>query len=248
MVHLSSIRNPASRPKLRGGFFIILLILALSVGPVSFVFATEEAPRPAPAPALPEVLVFIVGVMPPYDHVSINYTGVVSEDQVKKDLKALNDAAKWQMNGVRITTASTGTPGAKPTTQASFETAPLANSVDGTLPLAPFVTALKRFDVIEVHYILPSEFPFKGLKNYRDRYVNVKMNQVSNAYKYWVNITDSSFENLSLPLTQPVEKAAPERGSTPTGARVLLIGGIALVGSILAYVLTMMFTNRRRAA
>ena len=96
----------------------------------------------------------VLGIMGSQDHVSINYSSKMPTEQVQADLTKLAWETRWPIQAVKISTASVGTPGARPTTQLVFRVLGVADRAAGTLPLSPFVDALKRYGVIEIDYVL----------------------------------------------------------------------------------------------
>ena len=90
-------------------------------------------------------------------------------------------------------------PGLAPTTSFDLQTTPVVNVAAGTLPLEPFIVALKRFPSIEVQYLLMSPMVFAGLKDFENKYVKITMNQSTNSYVYRIRVKDSHFDRLGLP-------------------------------------------------
>ncbi|MCE5198212.1 MAG: hypothetical protein ABFD54_07710 [Armatimonadota bacterium] len=194
--------------------------------------------------ASPDVLVLVLNGMGAYDQVSINYTGEIPDKQVKADLAEWVRLSGLPVHGGEIASDTNG-PGAKPTTSVSFQTTNVVNAANGTLSLDPFVTALRRFKNIQVNFLVASQFQFKGIGNFENDYVDVKLNQSGNSYQYKIKIKNSDFKRAGLPLK--IETAGESRrGGMPLGARVLLVLGIAVLGALVAYVATAALTRRRK--
>ena len=197
-------------------------------------------------PSAPDVLVLVLGIMPSYDHVSINYSSKVPDQKVLADLAKVALETRWPISGVKTTTKALDIPGAQPTTQLVFHVPSAENSSEGTLPLSAFVNALKRYKVIEIDYVLRPEFVFRGRRDYEDRFVKVVMRWSGNSYNYTVRVKDSSFDTIRIPLIPDQPATAAPRPAPPTGARVLMILGIAIAGAAAVYLATAYYTRRRR--
>ena len=221
----------------------MLAVLVMRLGSAA---SAAESAKPAGNSA-PDVLVLVLGIMGSHDHVSFNYSSKMPTEQVQADLTKVASETRWPIAAVKIATASVGTPGAQPTTQLVFRVPGAADRAAGTLPLSPFVNALKRYKAIEIDYVLPPGFVFKGRKDYEDRYVKVVMRQEENSYNYRVQVKDSSFDTIRIPLKPDEPKKEVPRASMPMGARLMLIVGLAVVGAAGAYLATAYYTNRRRA-
>ena len=208
--------------------------------------ARAEAKQGVPSlDAPPDVLVLVLSGTGPFDQVSINYTTAVSRQEAQKDIATLAREAAWIVREPRITTASASTPGAKPTTSSVFQTAPLANPREGTLLLEPLISALRRFRSIRVNYLVASRFSFRGLKDFSSDYVKIHLKQSGNSYLYLVEVANSRFDRLGLPLKEN-KPAPPPPAGMPTGARALLIAGIALAGAAAAYLAAVCACKGRR--
>jgi len=221
----------------------MLAVLVMCLGSAA---SAAESAKP-PGNSAPDVLVLVLGIMGSHDHVSVNYSSKMPTEQVQADLAKVDWETRWPIEAVKITTASVGTPGAQPTTQLVFRVPGVADRAAGTLPLSPFVNALKRYKAIEIDYVLLPGFVFKGRKDYEDSYVKVVMRQEGNSYCYRIQVKDSSFGAIRIPLKPDEPKNQAPRPSMPTGTRVMLIVGLAVVGAAAAYLATAYYTNRRRA-
>ncbi|MEK7679937.1 MAG: hypothetical protein AAB356_07075, partial [Deltaproteobacteria bacterium] len=193
------------------------------------------APKPS---ASPDVLVLVLNGLGPFDQVSINYTSAIPDQDAKNDVAALSRDSGWMVQEVKVTTKAVNRPGAKPTTAVMFKTPGIVDPQQGLLRLEPFIDALKRFDSIQVNYLVyDSRFGFRGLRDFENRYVRIAMSQTGNSYVYRVQVNDKDFTRLRLPLRPEARPVAPPREPMPVGARVMLVMGIALIGAVAAYFL-----------
>lgn len=192
----------------------------------------------------PQVLVLVLGGFGPSEQCSISYDSVVALPKAQSDLDTIAAAGKWQVRDAKGVTKSSGGPKPVPTTSISFSAKGLINYADGTLPLEPFLSGLKRFKYIEIDYITPSGFAFHGLKDFENDFVKIQMSQNESSYRYRVIVKDANFTKLDLPLREAEPKTEESGGS---GARRVVIAiGLAVVAAVAAYVLVMAISKRRQ--
>lgn len=218
--------------------------MPLLVCPLALVLCSPGACEAKSVGFRPDVLVLVLSGMGPFDQVSINYTSAIPKQEAMRDIDALVRETSWLVRDARVTVASSSTPGAKPTTSSVFRTPPLASSREGTLPLEPFVSVLRRFPSIEVNYLVASQFAFRGLKEFETEWVKIDLKQSGNSYLYRVRVRDKGFRRLGLPLVQPKPPAPrPE----PAGAKVLIVLGLAIAASAIVYLVAGYMTRSRRS-
>lgn len=217
---------------------LALLLLALVC---SSAVCAERAETLKP----PDVLVLVLSGMGGRDQIGINYLTEVPARQAKADMDALAHQSGWLVEHLSIATRPSGAPGGKPTTSVTFLTPGVVNRTEGVLPLEPFIDTLKRFKTIQVNYILPGEFTFRGLKDFENEYVKLKLSNSGNSYAYRVQVKNGDFERLGLPLRQPPPEPKAQPGIS-SGARLALILGLAIVCSVAAY-LVALYVSRSRA-
>ena len=220
---------------------LLLTLITVLVSCGSIIFAQDKsAPKKLSSP---DALVLVLSGMGPNDQVSINYATAVSKIDAQKDLDVLAKSTGWVIQNQSITTQAGHTPGAKPTTSANFQVSPIVDARQGTFPLEPFLVALKRFKTIQVNYLVASQFPFQGLKNFENDYVKINLGRSGNSYLYTVDIKNSNFDRLDLPLRE--QNNAPKKAPMPLGARIMIIVGMSLVGAVLVYIIVSYLTKAR---
>lgn len=195
----------------------------------------------------PDVLVLVLGGLGSNDLVSVQYTTVVPLNKAQADLDVMRAVGHWQVKDAKGETKSSGGPKPVMSTSISFATPGIINHANGTLDLEPFITALKRFKYIEVDYLVPSAFQFHGLKDFEDRYVNIKMRPSTNSYRYRVVVKDSSFEKLNLPLRVSEARKPAEHQGMSLAARLALGIGLGLVGAAAVFLIATYLGRRRRS-
>ncbi|MCX8053957.1 MAG: hypothetical protein N3B12_09120 [Armatimonadetes bacterium] len=192
----------------------------------------------------PDVLVLVLSGIGPFDQVAINYTSEIPKTEALKDIEALVRETSWLVRDTRVTVARASTPGAKPTTSLLFRTPPLASSRDGTLPLEPFISVLRRFPRIEVSYLVYSPFEFRGLKELENKWVKIVLKLGSNSYSYRVTVKNRDFKRLALPLIQPKPMREAAVGNSRQ-AKLAIVLGLASASALIAYLVAARLYYRR---
>jgi hypothetical protein len=205
--------------------------------------ARKGAARPVSGP---QVLVLVLSGIGAFDQVSINYNSKIPKGEALKDIESLVRETAWPVRDPRVTVAQPSTPGAKRTTSSVFRTPPLANTRDGTLPLEPFILALRRFGSIQVNYLIASQFAFRGLEDFENDRVKITLRQAGNSYQYSVRVKKGDFDRLTLPL-KPAENAPRQPPGMSVAARAMLILGLALAGAVIAYLVAAHVARERRS-
>ena len=241
----SFFKAPLLIPPTRVAAIWTLTLAALVLCLASISLASDKKGAASLKGGLPDVQILVLAGRGPAELASINYTTEVSDEQARSDVQALAREAGWVAESVRTTTGSASAPGSKPTTSVLFDAAGIVNAASGTLALEPFINALKRFKSIELIYVNVPEMRFRGLEDFENEFVKIKLSRTGSSYAYRLRVKDSDFDKLDLPLTQPKPKPA-ETGARPR-ARVALVAGIALLGAVLVYLAVAYLSRHRRA-
>lgn len=228
-----------------GGIFLapLLLLLAAILTP-SLICSSTLADEGSTRFTRPDALVLVLGGFGPSDQCSINYTTVVALPKAQADLDAIAAMGKWKVSNAKGETKSSGGPNPMPTTSISFQAKGIIGYANGTLPLEPFVTALRRFKFIEIGYLVPAGFAFHGLEDFENEFVKLQLAHTGNSYRYRVVVKDAGFAKLDLPLMQPA-KPKPAPKGMPLGARVALAVGLAALGAGAVYFVAAYILKRR---
>jgi hypothetical protein len=193
---------------------------------------------------MPDVLVWVDARSVSGHSISMTYPKVVSRAKAEAHLHSLLDATGWVQTNVKITDASLEKSGANPMTSAEFVTSQAVRIESGVFPIEPIITALRDLKKVEVLFMVPSAFRFKGLRDYEDRYVTVRLRRSVDAYTYSVRIKDSSFQTLGLPTSSEQGQAsAPGFGKLTAVLTVVLL---AVLAAAAAYLITCRLTGNRR--
>ena len=231
-------RLPAKHRSLALLFYAAILTFAFLVP--NAVYAANDAKF------TPDVLVLVLGGMGSSELVSISYNSVIPLPSAQADLDAAAAIGKWEVRDAKGETKSSGGPKPVPTTSISFSAHGVIGYSKGTLPLEPFVVALKRFKRIEIDYLVPSTFEFHGLKDFENQYVAIDMSPSGNSYRYRIVVKNNGFTKLDLPLVQ-AEKPQPAEEGIPLWVRVVLAIGLAAIGAALVYLVTASLMKRRNS-
>lgn len=192
----------------------------------------------------PDVLVLVLSGIGPEDNVAINYSTEVAPEKAQQDIIRLQELSGWAISGAQASVEAPNVEGAKPTTGTTFTASGIVDTQQGILPIEPFIAALKRFDVIEIDYIVGSGFTYRGLKDFENDYVKIKMSQSGKTYRFTAEVKDSDFEKLDLPVTQ-VEQEQERNEGMSSGAKIWLLVGFALLAAATVFLITY-FVGRNR--
>lgn len=195
-----------------------------------------------PPQAMPDVLVLVLSGVAPVDQISINYSTAVPEDAVKADIRALEKQTAWLVDSVRV---STRTVGGRQTASGSFNTLAVVNYKEGLIDVSPFIDVLKRYQSIQVNYLLPEGFNFRGLKDFENEFVKIHLDQRGTSYLYRIRVKNNRFDRLVLPLRQP-ERKTEVSGCLGGGGRLACAVIIALLCGVAVYVAVRVMYRRGR--
>jgi len=193
--------------------------------------------------APPEVIVLVLSGVGPFDQVSINYGTSVSRRRIEEDIREIKRVSGWPVRNLEIVTRKDSTPGARPVTSSQFEVPPIANKAEGMLQLEPFISALRRFKSIQVIYLVMGEFRFRGLKDFENNYVKIKLKQRKGAYTYNIQIKNSEFDDLNLPLNEE-RSAEMQKTKMSVAARFIIVLMVAFLGGALVYLIASYLSRR----
>lgn len=184
---------------------------------------------------MPDVMVLVMsGVIPSEtDDISFTYTKEVSKETAKADLMAVLNASGWKAKGAKIINKDGAT-------SVGFQVKDLVNWTNGLLPVEPFAVGFKRFNLMQVTYMLGGGFTSHTLRDYSNKYVDVRL-ETPNAstYTYAIRIKDHSYDKLDLP-TMDLPKAAqpnktPEQ-QTQSGSKIWMALVIALAAGVIVFI------------
>jgi hypothetical protein len=118
----------------------------------------------------------------------------------------------------------------------------IVNYADGTINLEPFIRAYRDLGRINLLFLVPGTFNYRGPRSYRDEDINLVYAAGGSALTYVVQVKNPSLKELRLPRFEPavaaekpsgaVSKSADNRLSKMIGVIVLALvaAGIAFYG------------------
>ena len=222
-------------------FLALTIIFALSL--IAPAFGQSGAPS-----GVPDVLIWIDARNAGASAVSITYPKVVPKAQAEADLANLLRETGWGAASVNITEGSVMKTGEFPMTSVEFMTPSVVQN-DGILPVEPMARAFRNVKNIEVQYLTPATFYFRGWGNFENKYVKITLNRGNNSYRYSIRIKDAGFKSLGLPKLATQGNAGNDavgRRSGVTLITTILIVMLALMAATLAYIFTARHTHRRQ--
>ena len=163
--------------------------------------------------------------------VLMTYSVPVTKQQVEADVAALRQAAGWVVDRLEITSsdeAYASSSGSNKLFIADFLTAGALDNRTGKLPIAPIVTAMRRYGKMIVLFDVDGPFVYRGSTSYHNGGLDVRMlrqQSGSGTYAFLVTVTGPASAPLDFQASAP---AAPK----PAGAPFMLRLGIALLLSL----------------
>jgi hypothetical protein len=199
-----------------------------------------------PEPQMPDVLIWIDARNPAQSWVAITYPKVVPKVTAETHLANLLKYTGWAAANLKISHGSIAKTGENPMTSAEFSTPAAIQPQTGYLPIEPIILAFRDLNLVEVQYLTPATFVFRGLGDFENKHVRIKLNRGSNTYRYSISLKTHDFERLDLPGPQvPGEpKESADRGLRLTIE--ILVVALALTMAALAFIISARFVQKRR--
>lgn|GEM_PF-2257928 len=217
------------------------LISAIFLLVILFTPIFAESAKTKSAEPVPDVVVLVLsGVLPtPYDAVSVTYNSKTSKDQAHSDLKTLSLLGGWQAKASQISTVGG-------TTSSEFQALGIVKWDLGVIPIEPFVRTFKRYKNIKLHFIIKGAFPFKSLRDYSDKFVDITFSPTYGAYIYTIKIKNPNFDKLNLPIIVVPEsqKTSSAKANQPEKTSNMAKWLIALTAAIVVGIITFIIVNR----
>ncbi|MGC4047648.1 MAG: hypothetical protein QM758_27965 [Armatimonas sp.] len=107
----------------------------------------------------------------------------------------------------------------------SFITAAELVNSKGDMAVAPFVVALRDLDRVQVTYMTPEKFTYKGVRQFTDNGVTITVDSQPSALSYLAEIKNHNVTGLNPPITETTAPKTASRSTMGTG-RIL---GVLLV-------------------
>lgn len=230
-----------SRIYLHSLVLIIPIVLMLSLVAV----ATPKASPPSQQ--MPDVLIWVDARNPQATSVAIVYPKLIPKNVAEASVSTMLRETGWNASNLSISDGGTANSGELPMTSIEFRTSSTLDMESGYLPIEPIIKAFRNVKQMEIQYILPQTFYFRGVGDFQNRYVQIKLISGNNAYRYAVHIKDPSFTTLGLPKPQ-VQSTAPKTVDRTQLTIKILIVALALMAAAIAFMVSVRVTQSRRRA
>jgi hypothetical protein len=224
--------------KLWASALMIAILLMLSL---SLVAAPKTNP---PAPRMPDVLIWIDARNPQANWVAITYPKVISRTAAETSIATLLRETGWAARNIDISDGSVETSGENPMTAIQFVTTATVQPANGYLPIEPIIRAFRTEKRVDIQYMPPPGFLFRGIKDFSNQYVQIKLISGNNAYRYSVQIKDPSFTTLNLPKPGAPASATKLDPRSQWTIRFLIIV-LASIAAVIAFMISVRFVNSR---
>jgi hypothetical protein len=106
----------------------------------------------------------------------------------------------------------------------------IVNYADGTVSLEPFIRAYRDLDKINLLFLIPGTFKYRGPKSYQDNDIEMLYVSGGSALTYVVQVKNHSLGALQLPRFEPTASVASsaQKGKSGAGKSAKMIGVIVL--------------------
>ncbi len=201
----------------------------------------------------PDVMALIISGSMPQDMASIIYNSEVPRANAIADLKEVARLAGWKVSNVSVSTEASA-PGGPKMTSIDFQVdSGAVEWATGIIQVEPFIVALKRFDKIQINYALQGKLPFRSIRDYQNKYVDIDFDTTNRTYSYAVTVKDRDFDKLGLPLivSQPKEGPGAKTAGNTTGGSgkiIWLALLLALAAGVVVYVISSRAAGKSKGA
>lgn len=220
-------------------------IVAIAVGATALGLAgpgQAQTPGQAQAaPADPPDVVALVYQQPGKGAlVDMTYARFIPHAQAQADAAALAQASGTPVSASKVTDGEAPVQKKMGVMTGIVFTAPNLIPDDArTLPVEPFITALRHYRRLALIFSVSPGSRFQPLGNYADKNVKIARVQNGTVYTYQVQILNPNFDRLNLPQTQGMAAAPADVVNQRHAPWALLLGlvGAAIAAGILVYAL-----------
>lgn len=170
----------------------------------------------------PEGQVLVAPGRPGRWQVSVVLQRDESRARLQERLKTLTTLLPGKIGNVELNRRQAGP--VTFSTMSFITAAELVNS-KGDMAVAPFIVALRDLNRVQVTYMTPEKFTYKGVRQFTDNGVTITVDSQPSALSYLAEIKNHNVTGLNPPPAEvPAPKAAA--GSTPGAGRIF---GVLLV-------------------
>ncbi len=216
-------------------------IVGMAVGVIAFgAVMAGKAQTPAASPDPPDVVVLVYQQPGKGALVDMTYARSIPHAQAQDDEAALAQAAGTTVSATKVTDGEAPVQKKMGVMTGIVFTAPNLIPDDAqTLPVEPFITALRHYKRLALIFSVSPGSQFQPLGNYADKNVKIARVQSGTVYTYQVQILNPNFARLNLPQSQAMTSApadAVNRRHAPWALLLSLVAA-AIAAGILVYAL-----------
>lgn len=219
---------------------IFCLLLIISATPLH---AAQNADAPDEM-KIPDALVWISATDPSVTYISITFPRIIQKARADSYLASILKYTGWSASGIKITSDSASGNGGNPMTAIEFASPQLAAAQDGTLPIEPFIKALRDLKSIQMLVMTYPGFRYAGVGSFENRYVKISLAAGQNSLNFSIDVKDPRFTDLGLP--KPNQEGVAATPTRPAPGIAILIVVLAIAVSIAVYFGTKNYMNRNR--
>ena len=132
--------------------------------------------------------------------IALTYPGVVTTREAQADLESIVRQTRWAIQDRQLTINRETTPDRPAMSSIEFTAANAVPGQSGALPVEALITALKAHKSMSLIFAMRPEFQFAGLRDFENDFVRIQFRESGKTYTYYVEVKNSDFEKLNLPI------------------------------------------------
>ncbi|MHB1000236.1 MAG: hypothetical protein ACYC27_13430 [Armatimonadota bacterium] len=221
--------------------YVMIVIILMTA---SAAFSEEKAADMQ----MPDVLIWVLSKNPNYSSVSITFPKVQPKATSESYLAKVLQETGWAATGINITNDSSTDPKDNPMTSIEFTASEGIKPSMVVLPIEQFVKAFRDLKTIQILYMTPSDFNYKGVQNFENKYVKISFTQGVETFNYLITVKDPNFKTLGLPSPGGDTNAINTKNRGVGTGVIVLVSILALMTAIIVYVLTDKLMKKKSAS
>lgn len=210
--------------------------------------AMQAAPAPrvgAPTPAngtAPDVQVVVMALPTGQWGISAVYPRRVPRSEAEARIKKLAALTGWKPTNVeweergmdRVSMGEKFTPVPVMSSLTFETTGNVVDLADGTISVEPFARAYRDLRQVNITYLIPFKFRFRGLRRFSDTNLDLTLSEGQGAWTYLLNIKNHQMDSLGLPRYEILRETRPAQTADTQSVktrRLAGMGGIVLLAA-----------------
>ncbi len=229
-------------------FLLSVLVVGLRPGALGAETGTPAAAQSIPTATVPDVQIVVSPDPSGQWVVAAVYPSKTDRPKAEARAKEMLSLGKWKGNGLlfenRALERTENPKGMAPPPVMSSVTLStpgnIVNYSDGTIALEPFIRAYRDLGRINLLFLVPGSFKYRGPRSYKDSDIEMTFASGGSALTYVVQVKNHNLSTLHLPLFAPaVATVAPLAAGHKTGgsraSRTVGVIALALAAAGLAF-------------